>query len=583
IGGPKPGRRDCIAFRDVSGGYEFIKSRPVGATSDEVSRVVIEIEAERARVSVGDGSLKEKTLPLNSLCGLSFWSHLGPNLVKDLVVEAKPDPRSLRRLTITAAARRHQLRRADLYRPNQAHLGAVEAVIASIHHHHDLAIEARLVALVNSKPSSGPTLGAETLRRFESAARTLKAQARLRSPDGKEIEEAIATMSEIYDETGSPAEMAYVLARRLSELGRPEDAIALLGSSLERHASDASSRGALTLLQLSLGHLDLAEAELKAWEKLERQAPAPMIVDALLKMGSARFDVALPIAERAAKRFDDPTLGILIETLRRLEAGPFGGRRTRIESDHYVVETDLPKPEAKAVVDRLERFRSVLEQEFPLAASERLPSRIWLFTSVESFRSFANALAPTSENALGFYVPTINTLLFFATLDDQRDERVLHHEAFHQYLDRVRRHAPIWLNEGMAEYFAATSFEDGSHQTGGIQEGRLIVLHRALARNEVPPLSYLVQMSPQRFMDGRSAPRNYAQSWAAVHFFRSGTHSMAKGAFERYVAAVLAGASSSNAWRDSFATLEDWEGVEDAWRRHVGRLHDELQSGKEAR
>src|SRR5688572_13105308 len=112
----------------------------------------------------------------------------------------------------------------------------------------------------------------------------------------------------------------------------------------------------------------------------------------------------------------------------------------------------------------------------------------------------------------------------------------IRHEGFHQYLDRLADDPPIWINEGMAEYFELADLYGGEWKEGQVNAHHVGVLtgddSKWLA------LRSLFDLDIRQF---QADPRqNYAESWAVVHYLRQGPKA-AQDLFKRMWAAVLAG------------------------------------------
>jgi hypothetical protein len=92
----------------------------------------------------------------------------------------------------------------------------------------------------------------------------------------------------------------------------------------------------------------------------------------------------------------------------------------------------------------------------------------------------------------------------------------LRHEGLHQYLDRGVGQAPVWLNEGLAEYFESAKLVRGTLVDGVPQERHVEKLLDP--QTTWVPFEELLAMGPAEFY-GASA-LHYAQSWALVHWLQ---------------------------------------------------------------
>ncbi|MAG32721.1 MAG: hypothetical protein CL908_17715 [Deltaproteobacteria bacterium] len=263
---------------------------------------------------------------------------------------------------------------------------------------------------------------------------------------------------------------------------------------------------------------------------------------------------------RAAKRKrpKSKALNALEAQMNRLRARPKWPITHRARNKRYLVESNIGGGLVDRVAEALNRYRAFLEQQFPLPAETRTPSRLWIFDAEEEYLSFTDTLASRAESTLGVYHPTIKTLLLFQSLDADKTRAVLFHEAFHQYLDIAISNAPLWFNEGNAEYWGITTFDaDGKPTIGGLQKGRLATLRLSMANHaKLVGLKKLMTMSRGRFMNRRRASFHYAQSWALVHWLRHGEDDRAKELFADYTKVLLATNNGHKAWNATFAALD---------------------------
>lgn len=98
------------------------------------------------------------------------------------------------------------------------------------------------------------------------------------------------------------------------------------------------------------------------------------------------------------------------------------------------------------------------------------------------------------------------------------------HEGWHQYFSWLVVSyvtLPSWINEGMGDYFYTAAPKDVRGRKmpadlGRLNEGRLLVLKAAIARDRIHPLERLTSMSKAEFYADGSVC--YAQGWAFCQF-----------------------------------------------------------------
>lgn len=377
--------------------------------------------------------------------------------------------------------------------------------------------------------------------------------------------------------------VSILLGLELIREGKADEAAPVLREVVERQRRQPPVWRAL-----GMAHLDLDEPETanECFEVAYSQARGDWRNNAFrglarLKMGD--FDRARNYLRAAGRVKDAPeSLDRLVELAQLLDKGPFGSRGKSFKNDEFVIEANVDPEELKALAAMLGTFREYMKEVLPLPVEQLRPSRVWVFDSKEEYMSFTAKLTGRLETSLGVYYPPLDTLLLFATMSQVQNLEVLFHEAFHQYLDVAVQRVPRWFNEGHAEYFGATKFDEkGAAIPAGMQDGRLTTMRVHLAGgNELVPLADLMGYDAGRFMSG-NVSLHYAQSWAFVHFLRHRAEPAVRELFEEYVEAILDGDVEA-AYRESFGTMTEEEraGMEGRFAAYVNEL---LEMGSEPR
>jgi hypothetical protein len=128
---------------------------------------------------------------------------------------------------------------------------------------------------------------------------------------------------------------------------------------------------------------------------------------------------------------------------------------------------------------------------------------------------------------------------------------------FHEYVHLVLRlnfHSlPVWLNEGLAEFWGNTIIEGER-----VHEGRPVSQHLQTLRQRTPlSLAALFAVGPgsPEYSEQDRATIFYAQSWALVHYLVLGSEER-RGQVNRFAALLQAGQLAPEAAREAFGDLE---------------------------
>lgn len=136
------------------------------------------------------------------------------------------------------------------------------------------------------------------------------------------------------------------------------------------------------------------------------------------------------------------------------------------------------------------------------------PIHVYLFDKPENYAGFVARHYPDLADRRAFFVESDTRLTVYAQWGDRVAED-LRHEVTHGYLHAVIPNLPLWLDEGLAEYFEAPRGWNGWNVSH-------IELLRGLHRNEnwepdLPRLERLAVLSEMR-------QQEYAEAWLWVHF-----------------------------------------------------------------
>lgn len=404
------------------------------------------------------------------------------------------------------------------------------------------------------------------------------------APDGDwpAITSALRTLTAVIERARGFAAAYHQRARVCLAIGLPAVALIDLGRAraLCPGFHEALALEAACLAQL--GRLD--EAAARADEAI---ALCPDGAGGWAARGAIKF-----LREDLAGAQDDLELGLalaprdealrgLVRNVRHVLQGPPWSRRFRVETEHYVVETNIAQKRVDDYARDLEAVRAVYARRFGVDEDAAPPggrkSKVLIFDTEEGYHSYAAlAIDDRVESTLGCYLPRYRQLLLFEDKDDasQRETRqVLFHEGFHQFLHQLvpDNLVPYWLNEGLAEYLSACTVTNGEvGAEGQVLDGRLRDLRWFLRSGGPIPLDRLMKESPAEFYSG-AVWAKYAQAWSMVHFFERGPDEDLRGRFRAYVARLREGAAADDAFTQAWGGV-DWGATQRKWRAHVDGL-----------
>ena len=212
---------------------------------------------------------------------------------------------------------------------------------------------------------------------------------------------------------------------------------------------------------------------------------------------------------RAARQAVIPTGGLLILTagcalLYQPTSLPTSGNLVR---DQLVIRSDFALARHHRLIEELVAQRSDVVDRLRLPASDE-PIYIYLFESPKRYEAFIAKNYPDFPDRRAFFVETDTVLNVYAYWGDRVAED-LRHEVAHGYLHTMVPNLPLWLDEGLAEYFEVP------RGRSGLNRPHVELLLRELEAGSWTP--HMAALEPLHSA-AQMTQRHYAESWAWIHF-----------------------------------------------------------------
>ena len=159
-------------------------------------------------------------------------------------------------------------------------------------------------------------------------------------------------------------------------------------------------------------------------------------------------------------------------------------------------------PRNHRLLEELRTLRTVVTRKLGLPISDE-PIHVYLFSNADKFEAFMRFKHPDLPRRRAFFVETDTQLDVYAYWGDRVAED-LRHEVVHGYLHAVVPNLPLWLDEGLAEYFEVPRGQVGLNRAHLDQ----------FDGDWQPDLARLEQLHST----GEMSQAEYAESWAWVHY-----------------------------------------------------------------
>jgi tetratricopeptide (TPR) repeat protein len=187
-----------------------------------------------------------------------------------------------------------------------------------------------------------------------------------------------------------------------------------------------------------------------------------------------------------------------------------------VRTRHFFIVGNGTEKDVRQVAVKLEQFREVFIRLFPtMKFSTPVPTTVVAFKSDSSYAPFK-----LRENNAGYFQPgpDVNYIALTTEAKGQEDPfSIIFHEYTHLLVENTFDSAPVWFNEGLAEYYSSFSITDDQK----VVVGKPISSHVFLLREKrMLPLRTLfeVDYKSPHYNETNKQGIFYAQSWALMHY-----------------------------------------------------------------
>jgi tetratricopeptide (TPR) repeat protein len=224
---------------------------------------------------------------------------------------------------------------------------------------------------------------------------------------------------------------------------------------------------------------------------------------------------------------------------------------TMVRTPSITVIGDQSPSTLRDVAIQIEQFRAVVASlitnaDRPLS----LPTIVYVFGDRKSIQPFVPLYNGKPSDVAGFFQGGADANVMLLSLQGfDEAATIIFHEYTHLLVRNAVRSLPVWVNEGLAEYYSGYRLERGGKRA---TIGRPLPHHVLLLRERAMPLAELLAVddSSPLYNEGSKRSIFYAESWALTHY------EMSQGdggkAINRYTTAIAEGRSQDEAFREAF-------------------------------
>ena len=246
-----------------------------------------------------------------------------------------------------------------------------------------------------------------------------------------------------------------------------------------------------------------------------------------------------------------------------------------VRSTHFTVATNAGEKEARRVGDQFEEIRLMFQNGLPgLRVDPAQPIVIVVAKNESTMKVFLpEAWAIKGHvHPAGIYQEGEDKHYVLMEADAQGENpfHTLYHEYTHALLHLNFKDLPLWLDEGLAEFFGNSTLGDKESKTGTIDEGHLYIL----SQNKLLPVETLLEVdhNSPHYNEANRASVFYAESWALVHYLMLDPDARQKQLLTKFLNAWSKSGNQVQAAREAFGDLKQFNRVLEDYARQ-SRFH----------
>ncbi len=265
-----------------------------------------------------------------------------------------------------------------------------------------------------------------------------------------------------------------------------------------------------------------------------------------------------------------PTL-LLLTLACVASAAPAKDTWLSVRTKNFLLVGNADADKISQVGVRLEQFRAGLLQLFPQAAlSVSAPTTVVVFKDDAAYQPFKPLYQGKPQTHVAGYFQAGEDVNYITVNIERREAENPFGLIFHEYTHLLMRHlmrgAPVWFNEGVAEYYSTFALTDGDKR---IALGRPLANHVRRLRQQFMPLADLLRVTHDApaYNEREQSDLFYAESWALVHYLWQDDKGARASQLARFSELCAAGRTLEDSFRQAFGL--DLATMELALRRYV--------------
>jgi len=260
-----------------------------------------------------------------------------------------------------------------------------------------------------------------------------------------------------------------------------------------------------------------------------------------------------------------------------------------VQSPHFKVVSNAGENQARKIADQFEQFREVFHSAFPkLRVDLGKPLVIFAVKNEDTLKLLLPGYWEVKGrmHPAGIFAPGEARHFVAVRTDIETDNpyEVVYHEYTHAVMNLNFQGLPIWLGEGLAEYFGNSTIHDKEVEIGKIPPSHLQVLQTS----RLIPIDALLQAdatSPY-YNEQNRASVFYAESWAIVHYLLMDPAARKRQLLSNFLASWNATGNQVDAAAKTFGDLKKFSSAMEGYARqqtfYVGHVSTAIRGNQKS-
>ena len=238
-----------------------------------------------------------------------------------------------------------------------------------------------------------------------------------------------------------------------------------------------------------------------------------------------------------------------------------------LRTKNFNIVGNASEGEARQLALKLEQFRLIISKLTNTQEITRVPITVVLFKSDGSFKPFKPLYNGKPANLSGFFQQSDdeNLIALDMTASEEYPMALIFHEYAHLLTAYTPSAWPLWLKEGLAEFYSTFDVKNNEVLIGRPVSSHLLLLRQ----NKFVPFKTLFSIGHDSPIYNEREKQGifYAESWALSHYLMFGNNHARQPQITRFLALLDGGAKVEEAFSEAFKT--DFLTLEKELRRYI--------------